>query len=35
MHHELPQRLDVARWLVEHGADLEVRDGIHHGTPLG
>lgn len=29
------QRLDVAEWLVEHGADLSRRDGIHHGTPLG
>jgi hypothetical protein len=28
-------RVDTARWLVEHGADLELRDGIHHGTPLG
>ena len=31
----ITQRLDVARWLVEHGADLEARDGIHNGTPLG
>ena len=30
----ITQRLDVACWLVEHGADLEARDGIHHGTPL-
>lgn len=29
------QRVDIARWLVEHGADLSRRDGIHHGTPLG
>ena len=28
-------RVDVARWLVEHGADLSLRDGIHNGTPLG
>jgi hypothetical protein len=29
------QRVDVARWLVEHGADISRTDGIHHGTPLG
>lgn len=28
-------RVETARWLVEHGADLEARDEIHHGTPLG
>jgi ankyrin repeat protein len=28
-------RVDVARWLVEHGANLTSRDGIHNGTPLG
>ena len=31
----MTRRLDTARWLVEHGADLQRRDGIHHGTPLG
>ena len=29
------QRVDVARWLVEHGAGLTPRDRIHNGTPLG
>ena len=29
------RRVDVARWLVEHGADLTLRDRIHDGTPLG
>jgi hypothetical protein len=29
------QRLDVARWLLERGADPGLRDGIHDGTPLG
>jgi hypothetical protein len=29
------QRLDVARWLVERGADRSLRDAIHHRTPLG
>jgi hypothetical protein len=28
-------RVETAKWLVEQGADLERRDGIHHGTPLG
>jgi hypothetical protein len=29
------RRLDTARWLVAHGADLARRDQIHHGTPAG
>jgi ankyrin repeat protein len=29
------QRLDVARWLLERGADPSLRDGVHDGTPLG
>jgi ankyrin repeat protein len=28
-------RVDVARWLVAHGADVTRRDHIHNGTPLG
>ncbi len=31
----IARRLDVARWLVERGADVMVRDRIHDGTPLG
>jgi hypothetical protein len=31
----ITNRVDAARWLVEHGADLEARDEIHNGTPLG
>lgn len=30
----IAQRPDVARWLVEHGADREAKDGIHHRSPL-
>ena len=29
------RRLDVAQWLVQHGANLAARDSIHDGTPLG
>src|SRR5207248_1542726 len=29
------QRVSVARWLVERGADLSRSDGIHNRTPLG
>ncbi|MBV9899123.1 MAG: ankyrin repeat domain-containing protein [Chloroflexi bacterium] len=29
------QRVDVARWLIERGADPSLRDGIHHRTALG
>ena len=28
-------RVDVARWLVEHGANLDACDRIHERTPLG
>jgi hypothetical protein len=31
----ITRRTDVARWLVEHGADLTLRDSIHNRTPLG
>jgi hypothetical protein len=31
----MARRLETARWLVAHGADLDRRDQIHHGTPLG
>jgi ankyrin repeat protein len=31
----ITRRTETARWLVEHGADLARRDGIHHGTPVG
>jgi Ankyrin repeats (many copies) len=31
----MARRVDTARWLVEHGADPQRRDGIHHGTPIG
>jgi ankyrin repeat protein len=31
----LRRRVDVARWLVEHGANLSRSDGIHHATPFG
>jgi hypothetical protein len=30
----IARRPDVARWLVEHGADREAKDGIHHRSPL-
>jgi hypothetical protein len=29
------RRVDVATWLVAHGARLDLRDQIHHGTPAG
>jgi len=29
------RRLDVARWLIEHRANLTARDQIHDRTPLG
>ncbi len=28
------RRLETLRWLVDHGIDLTLQDGIHHGTPL-
>jgi ankyrin repeat protein len=31
----IARRLDVARWLVERGADVTVRDRIHDDNPLG
>jgi hypothetical protein len=31
----MSDRAETARWLVEHGAGLDARDEIHHGTPLG
>jgi hypothetical protein len=29
------RRVDVARWLVAHGARLDLHDKIHDGTPVG
>ncbi|MDQ6673136.1 MAG: ankyrin repeat domain-containing protein [Chloroflexota bacterium] len=31
----ITRRVDTVRWLVEHGADVSRRDGIHQRTPLG
>lgn len=31
----IKHRLAVARWLVEHGADLSLEDEIHRSKPLG
>jgi hypothetical protein len=28
-------KIETAAWLLEHGADVSLRDGIHGGTPLG
>lgn len=31
----ITRRLETARWLIAHGANVALTERIHHGTPLG